>query len=126
MNRFWLVLAAAAIGTGLVALKEVAFAWLTGTQTSYSSELRPVLAIVVATPFLILALIGARRPLPWAAGLLLTVLLWSYALFAGAATGSTPERSGFDLAVLMIVSPLLISPVVVAVHLAQRRALRRR
>ena len=128
MKRVWLVVAAVAIGVAIVAFKEFAFAAMTGRPLALAIGVRPVVAIVVATPFLILAFIGARRLLPWLAGLLLTFLVWGWALVSAVGSRWDPEGAGaaVDLGLLMMVSAPSISLVVVAVHLATSARARRR
>jgi hypothetical protein len=127
MSRWWLILGAVIIGISVVAVDELAFTALTGRPLTFASDVEPVAATIAAIPYLILASMGARRALPWIVGLTLTLSLWGYKLYSGVSYQWNPDGTGANigLGILMLFSPIFISPVVVAVHLAQRRAPKR-
>src|SRR3954470_20444218 len=124
MSRSWLLAAALAIGVFVVAADAILFSALTGRPLSFASDVEPVNAIIVAIPYLALALSGARRALPWLVGLALTLSLWGYYLYEGVSYQWHPDGSGTDigLGLIMLASPLFISAVVLAIHVVQRRA----
>ena len=127
MSRRWLILGAVAIGISVVAVEALAFTALTGRTLTFVSDVAGVAATIAAVPYLILALMGARRALPWIVGLTLTLSLWGCKLYSGVSNQWNPDGTGANigLGILVLFSPIFISPVVVAVHLAQRRAPKR-
>jgi hypothetical protein len=122
-SRWRLILAAAAIGVAVVAVKEVAFTLLTGRELTFAADVEPYNATQVAIPFLALALVGARTLLPWFVGLVLTVSLWGYALYRAVRYQWNSDDSGVDigLALIMIFSPLFLTPIVLLVHAGTKR-----
>lgn len=127
MNRLWLVLAALGIGAAVVAAEDLLFSLLTGRPLSFAADVQPVSALFVALPFLVLAITGARTRLPWLVGLALTLGLWGYFLNAGVSYQWHPDGSGVNigLAFIMLASPLVFTPILLAVHMLQARQARR-
>ena len=123
MSRRWLLLVALLIGVVVVAADDFLFSVLTGRPLSFASDVEPVNALVVAIPYLVLALAGARRVPPWAVGLALTLSLWGYGLYDGVSYQWHPDGSGADigLGLIMLASPVFITAAVLAVHFVQRR-----
>jgi hypothetical protein len=124
MSRGWLLLAALLIGVAVVATEDILFSLLTSRALTFASDVEPANAAVVAMPYVALALAGARRWQPWALGLGLTLSLWGYFLFEGVSYQWHPDGSGANigLGLIMLASPLFISPAVIAVHLLWLRA----
>ncbi len=123
MARVWLVIIALSIGVGVVAAKAALFTSLTGRPLVFSGDVAPVNALLVAIPYIGLALAGATRLLPWIVGLALTLSLWGYALYSGVSYQWNPgSGANIGLGLMMLVSPFIILPVVLGVHAVQRRA----
>lgn len=124
MARVWLVIIALSIGVGVVAAKAALFTSLTGRPLVFSWDVAPVNALLVAIPYLGLALAGATRLLPWLIGLALTLSLWGYSLYSGVRYQWNPDGSGANigLGLMMMVSPFIILPIVLGVDAVQRRA----
>ena len=118
MSKLRLVFAALGIGVALVALAHLA----SGGPLAVSI-LDLMLLIMVAIPFLVLAMGGIRDRLPWLTGLVLTAAIWVYILFGDhqpSGGGRSGTGTGFGLFVLA--SPLLISIACIAAYaIAQRR-----
>ena len=127
MSRWYLLVAALLIGIGVVAVQGILFSLLTGRPLTYSSDVEPVQATIAAIPYLALAIAGARRGRPWLVGLSLTLILWGSLLYDGVSAQWYPDGSGANigLGLIMLASPLFITPIVLGVHAAQRRALAR-
>ncbi|MEA3003922.1 MAG: hypothetical protein QOH81_2710 [Sphingomonadales bacterium] len=123
MSKWWLFSVAVIIGVLVIAGENILFSLLTGKPTSFSSDVEPVNALLVAIPFIILALIGTTKLLPWLVGLALTLLLWGYALYSGVSYQRHPDGSGADigLGLIIMASPVFISAIVLAVYAALRR-----
>ena len=123
MARAWLMVIALSIGVGVVAAENILFTSLTGRPLVFASDVEPVTAVLVAIPYLGLALARARRLLPWIVGLALTLALWGYALYSGVSYQWNPDGSGANigLGLMMLASPFIISPIVLGVHALQRR-----
>lgn len=107
----------------MVAIESVLFTVLTGRPLVFASDVEPVNAMLVAAPYLVLALTGARRVLPWIVGLAMTLSLWGYALYSGVSYRWDPDGSGANigLGLMMLASPFIIAPIVLGVHVLQRR-----
>lgn len=127
MNRWSLLLAALLIGVGVVAADNLLFSLLTGRPVHFAGDVEPANAVTVAFPYLILALVGGRRLLPWAVGLAFTLGLWGYLLYDGVSYQWHPDGSGANigLGLIMMASPIFITPLVLAVHAWQRREVAR-
>jgi hypothetical protein len=121
--RAWLFVIALSIGVGVVALESVLFDSLTGRHWAFGDDVEPVNVLIVAIPYLGLALAGARRLRPWIVGLALTLSLWGYALYSGVSYQWNPDGTGADigLGLIMLASPFIISPIVLAIHALQQR-----
>lgn len=127
-SRWWLAIAAVAIGVAIVATQSLAFSFLTGRPMAFAGDVEPVQVTLVAFPFLILALLGARRWLPWLVGLVITVALWGWVLFEGVRYQWNPDGSGANigLGLIMLASPLVITALCVLAHVAQAGSVDRR
>lgn len=107
----------------VVATEDILFSLLTGRPLVFASDVEPVVTVIVAIPYLALAFAGARTLLPWLVGLALTLSLWGYALYSGVSYQWHPDGTGADigLGLIMMASPFLFTPIVLAVHAWQRR-----
>ena len=123
MSRLRLVLYALGIGAAVVALTKLAFAGLTGRPLNFSFSVDIFQLVIVAIPFLVLAMGGVRARLPWLTGLALTIALWSYYLYDGVRYHWTGDTSGANigLGLILLASPLVISFACIAACLVERR-----
>jgi len=123
MSRLRLVLYALGIGAGGVAFTKLGFAGLTGRPLNFSFTVDLLQMVIVAIPFLVLAMGGVRARLPWLTGLALTAALWGYFLFEGVRYQWSGDTSGANigLGVIMLASPLLISFACIAAYVIERR-----
>jgi len=105
-----------AIVTGVTSLAE-------GLPLNLRDELPIFLlqAILVAIPFLLMALLGIVGRLPWLMGIGLTAALWAYVVYDGLASRGDGTGVNIGLGLLVLASPILISFVCV---LPGRRELR--
>jgi len=121
---------AIAISVLIVGGAVLAFSLLTGRQLDLEEESGVLLfqVLLVAAPFLLLALAGVRRRAPWLTGLALTLAFWSYYVFEGVSYQRHPDGSGANigLGLLMMASPVFITAAIVAVHVWHRSRGRRR
>ena len=117
MSRLGLVFIALGIGVAMVALNKVASA---GPITV--SILEVMLLVMVAIPFLVLAMGGIRARLPWLTGLALTFITWGYMLWG---TGQPPAGgragTGTGFALIVLMSPLIISIACIAAYAIEGR-----
>ena len=98
---------AIAIGIGTVAFVVLVLSTVAVRPLNLGEEwgIFLVQVVLVATPFVILALAGVRDRVPWILGGVLTAALWGYYLFDGIRYPGV----NFGLAFLMLVSPVIIS-----------------
>jgi hypothetical protein len=124
MSRLWLLFAALLIGVGIVTATNIALSLLTGRPFSFFSHVGVVQMMLVAFPFVLLALLGARHWLPWIAGIVPTVALWSWILFQGVRYQRNPDGSGADigLGLMLLGSPLVIAAICVGIFARQKCA----
>lgn len=120
--RAWLVVFALTIGVFVVAAENVLFSNLTGRTLPFVSDVQPVNAMLIAIPFLCLALAGAKRLLPWLVGIALTLSLEGYYLYSVIYPDPDIVGANIGLGIMMLGSPFFISPIVLGVHALQRRA----
>ena len=122
ISGWWLFLAAVIIGVLVVGGTNLVFSLLTGRPFSFASDVD--LMVLVAFPFLILALLGARQWLPWVVGLVPTVALWGWYLYAGVSYQRNSDGSGANigLGLILLASPLVISAICVGAFVSQKRA----
>jgi len=59
--------------------------------------------IVVAGPYLLLALLGVKKLVPWAVALALTLSLWSYSLLRTINYRWEPDGSGVDMGTAFLI-----------------------
>lgn len=123
MSRLRLVLLALGIGIGVVAFTNLALSGLTGRPLNFSFGVDLFQLVIVAIPFLVLAMGGVRARLPWLTGLALTAMLWGYYLYDGVRYHWSGDASGANvgLGLLLLASPLVISIACIAAYLLERR-----
>ncbi len=118
-------LLAIAIGVVTTVLLVGGWSLLTGRPLRLGEEWLVYLGnmALVAAPFVVLALAEIKSKLPWLVGLALTLSFWGYVLYRGVSYQWNPDGSGADigLGILAIFSPLPITLICVAVHLAEKR-----
>lgn len=119
MSKLRMVFAALGIGVFMVALTKLA----SGGPFSVSI-LDLMLLMMIAIPFLVLAMGRIRARLPWLTGLALTFAIWGYILFGGGGQPPGGGRAGTstEFALLVLASPLLISIACIATYALARRA----
>ena len=108
---WWLVAGAVAIGVIVVGATNLAFSLLTDRPFAFAGDVEPFQVALVAFPFLMLALVGARMWLPWLLGLTCTLLLWGWYLFDGVSYQWNPDGSGANigLGLILLASPFFIT-----------------
>ena len=118
-------LLAIAIGVITIVIEVGAFTLLTDNVLNLREEWYVYLIqmVIVAAPFVVLALADIKFKLPWLVGLALTLSFWGYVLYDGVSYQWYPDGSGANigLGLLGLASPLLISVVCIAVYLAERK-----
>ena len=62
-----------------------------------------------AVPFLLLASLGIKKPLPWVVGLALTLALWGYGLYDTLTYWGSGRGANIGLGLIFLVSPVAIS-----------------
>ena len=124
ISGWWLLIAAVLIGVLVITGVDLAFSLLTGRPFSFADGVAPFQMVLVAFPFMVLALLGARQWLPWLAGLVPTLALWGWYLFKGVNYQWHPDGSGADigLGLILLASPLVISAICVATFVLQQRS----
>lgn len=123
MSGLRLVLRALGIGVGVVVATKLAFAGLTGRPLTFSFGVDLVQMVMVAIPFLMLAMGRVRARLPWLTGLALTAAFWGYYLYEGVRYQWSGDTSGANigLGLILLASPVLISFACIATYLLERR-----
>jgi len=118
-------LLAPAIGIAVVMAGTGAFSLMTAQSLRIGEEwpIYLVQMLLVAAPFGLLALAGAKGKAPWLAGLTMTVVFWSYYFYDGIRYQQSGDTSGANigLGVLMLLSPILIGGACGVVAMATRR-----
>jgi hypothetical protein len=71
--------------------------------------------VVIAIPFAFLAVIGVRSLVPWAAGIILTLLFWGFALFDALSHWGSGRGVNIGLGLAFYLSPIIISVVCVVI-----------
>jgi hypothetical protein len=116
---------ALAIGAVIAVAERVLFGWLLDRPPDFSGPDALIGTVfIVAIPFLVLALRGSNRVLPWLVALAITLLIRWHALQMGVAYQRAPDGSGVDmgLGLLMLVSPAFVVAVCVAIDRPIRRS----
>lgn len=110
MNSFQQVLLSLGLGVGIVAAHNFLYSGLTGRPFSYSHDVEPVNAAIIALPFLLLTVFRVRRLKAWLSGVVVTIILWGYALYRGVAYQWNPDGTGADigLGILLTMSPIFV------------------
>ena len=113
MNRLKAMLAALAIGlivvTASVIIQSLGGRPIPNNQLGDELPFLAFQALIVAIPFLVLAIAGIRTQRPWIAGLVLTLALWAYYLLDALVLGVPGRRVNIGLDLIMLTSPFLIS-----------------
>jgi hypothetical protein len=124
ISRWWLLLAAVSIGVGVVTGANVAFTLLTGRPLPLLTEVAAFQMALVAFPFVLLALLGARHWSPWVAGLVPTIALWGWYLFEDVRYQWSPDGSGANIGsgIILVGSPLVIAAISVGTFVRRKRA----
>ena len=104
-QRPWLVLLALAIGAIVMTVEAQLDGYLDYLTSNLGEEWAPLLfrVLLVSLPFLMLAARGIARPMPWAVGIVLTVLVWGYVVFkfrSGGFAGGTSVGNSMWMAVM--------------------------
>jgi hypothetical protein len=121
-------LLALAIGVGTVLASTFAVALPFGDPLRLGEDLLDLLQymLLVALPFLALALLAERSGLLWGAALAVTLLLWGWYVYEAVLfrmRGSwVLAHMGFD--VILFLYPLLLAPVLVGASLGRKHAMR--
>ena len=117
-------LAALGIGVGIPLVSIYAVAVPFGDPPALGDNLLALLAgmLVVALPFLVLALLAERSRLLWGAALAVTLLLWGWyvvmAIDYRADGSSVLAHMGFD--VILFFYPLLLAPILGVASLVRK------
>ena len=127
ISGWWLLVAALLIGVLVITGVDLAFSLLTGRPFAFADGVAPFQMALVAFPFMVLALLGARHWLPWLAGLVPTLALWSWYLIKGVSYQRHPDGTGADigLGLILLVSPLVIGAICGATFVLQQRSAER-
>ncbi len=103
MSRWILVLLALGIGVAVPAAYSILYSRLAERPLDLKSDVDLVNIIVVAAPYLLLALLGVRKRLPWAVALTLTLSLWAYWLHSTVSYRWHPDGSGVDMGTIFLI-----------------------
>lgn len=123
-HRSTLVILALTVGAAISIGERIVFAVVLDRQVDLSEfDVLIMNAVLVAIPFLALALRPSRRVLPWAVAFVFTAALRWWWLAKGIAYQRAPDGSGVDMfgALLMLLSPFAIMAVALAVDRIERR-----
>jgi hypothetical protein len=71
--------------------------------------------VVIAIPFVLLAVIGVRSIVTWSAGIILTLLFWGFALFDALSHWGSGRGVNIGLGLAFYLSPIIISVVCVVI-----------
>lgn len=118
-------LSALAIGVGTVVAAASAIAIPFGDPIGLGSS-SLVLMLLVALPFLALALLAERSRLLWGSALAITFLLWGYYIFMAVhyrlGGSHVLAHMGFD--VLLMHYPLVLTPILIVMSLIRKYLIR--
>ena len=117
--RAALLTLALVIGTTVTLGERVVFAFALSRDIDLSEAgVLITNGVLVALPFAYLALCGCTRSFPWLLGLTLTLAVRWWWLADGIAYQRAPDGSGANIggAMLMLLSPFVITAIVAAVH----------
>ena len=122
MNRWKLILVAFGIGVAVPASYSLLNSVLSHQPLELGSDVDLVNVLVVAAPYLLLALFGVRSILPWAVALVLTLSLWATWLHSTVTYRWHPDGSGVNMGTIFLIlaSPFIISIVAFAVDAVQQ------
>ena len=84
-------------------------------------------ALMVAAPFLLIAMTGTRYKLAWLTAFTLTFAFWGYLLFDGVRYHWSGDTSGADigLGLIMLASPIVITAATMGIYAWERSRQRR-
>ena len=126
-GRIGLLGLALGMGVAVVAVENILFSLLTGRPLGFAADVEPITVAIVAAPFLILALLGARSRGPWLVAFAMTLLLWGYVLFEGVRYRWHPDDSGANIGlglIMIFVAPVLITAAGLVAHVLAQRSKR--
>lgn len=96
-----------AIGVLTIVLFNGGLWFATGASEKWGVYLFQI--ILVAAPFVLLALLGVRAKLPWFVGLILTAMFWGFVFFDIISSRGDGTGANIGLGPLMLASPLAIA-----------------
>ena len=103
MSRWTLALLALGIGVAVPAGYSVFYGLLAQRPLMLGNDVNVVNVLIVAAPFLLLAIVGARKVVPWAVALALTLGLWGYWLHRTVTYQWHPDGSGVDMGTIFLI-----------------------
>lgn len=124
-QRFMLLVAGLAIGIVTLVTFMIIHSFFTGVDFQVEDGLSflAIQAGWISFPFLILAVLGINRKLPWITGVTLTIALWGYSLFDAISTWDTDRGANIGLGLILLLSPGIITVVsLVVAFQAEKRA----
>ena len=122
MHRWKLFALATAVGVAVPAAYSVLYSVLTHQPLALGRDVDAVNVVIVAAPYLLLALLRVSSILPWAVALGLTVSVWGMWLHSTVTYKWHPDGSGVDFGTIFLIfaSPIFISIVAFAVDAFQQ------
>jgi hypothetical protein len=123
MTKPRMLLYALGIAAAAVLLTRLGFTLALGRPLRFYPAVDVTQAMIVVIPFVVLTMGNISDRAPWRTGLVLTFLLWGYALFDGIrAQASGNVNPNETLGLLLLASPIIISIACIAVYAIGRRA----
>ena len=116
----WRLALAVGIGAGLTASESFIFAMLTGRAWNLPPILEGWHMAITAAPFLVLALLSAKKVMPWAVAMMLTFIVWGWWLFDTVSHHSDGSEVKIG-SVMLLGAPFAISLAAAFVHFATQR-----
>jgi hypothetical protein len=125
MSKLRLVFLGLALAVAMVGIMRLIAGLSAGTPIVFHPQLDLMQVMMVAIPFLVLAMGGIRARSPWLVGVALTIAVWAFALLR-----TMDEDAGAEpatgLGLFLLASPLLISIACIAAFAIDRRMRRDR
>ena len=103
MSRWILTLLALGIGVAVPAGYSVFYSRLAQLPFKLGNDVDLLNVLIVAAPFLLLAIFGVRKLVPWAVALALTLGLWGYWLHRTVSYQWHPDGSGVDMGTIFLI-----------------------